>query len=571
MQNPLEVNMIRKTIQTIVLFIAISLFAIPGFQAKGEGSLPVLVGIYPSAEVYQTVGEINALNTYLETPTVSIAGTFLDFESPNWLIIAELNAAWDNNYVPFINLGAGDAETQWTAQQIADGAIDAHIRRWAKTYKTLVGSGDERHAFIAPLQEANGAWVPYGRDPANFIRAYLRIRQIFNEEAVPVNSVSWVFAPNGWNDPANPQDTFENYYPGNSAVDAVGFSSFNFGDCWSYTNNEPYEEIYQPYLNRMAAMAPGKPIIIAEIGSVAYGLDRAAWFTDTLSKIGAFPGVRAILYFNRQEHPENTPGASPCNPIDYGLDSVADGQGGPAAEGKQAFKAQVTQAPYGYWAPNSTEMANIGFGRPSATFEDVWPASNFAGKNTTPYYQPWVERLVSAGITGGCRNNLIDFEGVTDFSYRYYCPNNTVTRAQMAIFLEKGMNSSAFTPPAATGTRFNDVPASYWAAAWIEQLAADGITGGCGAGNYCPDSPVTRAQMAVFLLKSKYGSSYSPPAVGESTGFGDVATNYWAAAWIKQLAAEGITGGCGAGIYCPDNPVTRAQMAIFLVRTFNLP
>jgi hypothetical protein len=59
--------------------------------------------------------------------------------------------------------------------------------------------------------------------------------------------------------------------------------------------------------------------------------------------------------------------------------------------------------------------------------------------------------------------------------------------------------------------------------------------------------------------------------VGASTGFTDVDPTYWAAAWIKQLVAEGITSGCGAGTYCPENPVTRAQMAVFLVRTFNLP
>jgi hypothetical protein len=54
-------------------------------------------------------------------------------------------------------------------------------------------------------------------------------------------------------------------------------------------------------------------------------------------------------------------------------------------------------------------------------------------------------------------------------------------------------------PPPATGTRFADVPASYWAARWIEQLAADGVTGGCGGGNFCPDLAVTRGEMAVFL------------------------------------------------------------------------
>jgi hypothetical protein len=142
----------------------------------------------------------------------------------------------------------------------------------------------------------------------------------------------------------------------------------------------------------------------------------------------------------------------------------------------------------------------------------------------------------------------------------------------MAVFLERGIHGSTYTPPAVgASSGFNDVPSNYWAAAWIKQLAADGITGGCGGGNYCPGYPVTRAQMAVFLLRAKYGASYIPPAVGASTGFNDVPANYWAAAWIKQLAAEGITSGCGAGIYCPETPVTRAQMAVFLVRTFNLP
>ena len=82
---------------------------------------------------------------------------------------------------------------------------------------------------------------------------------------------------------------------------------------------------------------------------------------------------------------------------------------------------------------------------------------------------------------------------------------------------------------------------------------------------------VTRAQMALFLLRAKHGATYTPPAVGAGTGFGDVSTGYWAASWIKQLAAEGITVGCGGGNYCPEDSVTRAQMAVFLVKTFNLP
>ena len=120
-----------------------------------------------------------------------------------------------------------------------------------------------------------------------------------------------------------------------------------------------------------------------------------------------------------------------------------------------------------------------------------------------------------------------------------------------------------------TTTLFADMPPNYWAATWIERLYNAGITGGCSVTplNYCPESTVTRAQMAVFLLKGRHGSSYTPPAVGASTGFTDVATSYWAAAWIKQLAAEGITGGCGSGNYCPEATVTRAQMAVFLLKS----
>jgi parallel beta-helix repeat protein len=121
---------------------------------------------------------------------------------------------------------------------------------------------------------------------------------------------------------------------------------------------------------------------------------------------------------------------------------------------------------------------------------------------------------------------------------------------------------------------FNDVPVNQWAAHYIHAIYEAGITGGCSVSpvlNYCPGQTVTRAQMAIFLLRGIHGSSYAPPAVGANTGFGDVSADYWAAAWIKQLVAEGITSGCGTGSYCPEVSVSRDQMAVFLTKTFNLP
>jgi hypothetical protein len=81
---------------------------------------------------------------------------------------------------------------------------------------------------------------------------------------------------------------------------------------------------------------------------------------------------------------------------------------------------------------------------------------------------------------------------------------------------------------------------------------------------------VTRGQMAVFLLKGEHGGAYVPPACS-ATMFADVeCPDAQFVDWINQLATEGITGGCGNGNYCPQDSVTRGQMAVFLVKTFGL-
>ena len=194
-----------------------------------------------------------------------------------------------------------------------------------------------------------------------------------------------------------------------------------------------------------------------------------------------------------------------------------------------------------------------------ATCDDPLNPLCFPPFNDVPFDYwafPYISQLANSGITSGCGNEN-------------YCPTDPVTRAQMAVFLLRGIHGSSFTPPALGGsTGFTDVDATHWAAAWIKQLAAESITSGCGSGIYCPENTVTRAQMAVFLLKATHGFSYSPPNV--SATFGDT-SGHWAEDWIEQLAAEGITSGCAAGLYCPENPVTRDQMAVFLVKAFNLP
>jgi hypothetical protein len=184
---------------------------------------------------------------------------------------------------------------------------------------------------------------------------------------------------------------------------------------------------------------------------------------------------------------------------------------------------------------------------------------NFFDVPASSPYNPFVYLIAKNGITAGCAPG-------------YFCPNDSVTRAQMAVFLLKGEHGSAYVPPPAVGI-FRDVPQGSFAADWIEQLYNEGITGGCSTSplRYCPNEAVTRAQMAVFLLRTFLGSGYQPPA---ATGqvFADVPAGSFAGAWIEDLYNRGIAGGCTTNplLYCPGSSITRAQMAVFLVKTFSL-
>ena len=119
----------------------------------------------------------------------------------------------------------------------------------------------------------------------------------------------------------------------------------------------------------------------------------------------------------------------------------------------------------------------------------------------------------------------------------------------------------ALTLPPGPDAGFTDTAGIFKAD--IDAIAYDGITSGCGNNKYCPNSSLTRAQMAVFLVRALD----LPPA--ESAGFSDTAGHPFEAQ-IDALAAAGITFGCGNGQYCPGGTVTRSQMAAFLSRALGL-
>ena len=200
----------------------------------------------------------------------------------------------------------------------------------------------------------------------------------------------------------------------------------------------------------------------------------------------------------------------------------------------------------------------------SLTLNDFWFVDFLDVSSVHPFYD-YIDAVGRARITAGCGNGN-------------YCPDASVTREQMAVFLLKSEHGSSFTPPPCTGV-FADVACTPGVGFpdWIEQLYAEQITGGCSLAplQYCPGRTVTRAEMAVFLLKTKHGTGYVPNSCAGI--FADVpcpaTPEFPFSDWIEQLYADAITGGCAVSPlrYCPDNPNTRGEMAVFLTKTFSLP
>jgi len=163
-----------------------------------------------------------------------------------------------------------------------------------------------------------------------------------------------------------------------------------------------------------------------------------------------------------------------------------------------------------------------------------------------------INGFAAAGITRGCNPPAND----------RFCPKQPVTRQEMASFLVRALGL-----PPASGGKFVDTAESIHAAE-IDALAAAGITVGCNPpknDRFCPTQPVTRGQMASFLARAL------DIDVPESSNFVDISSSVHRED-IAALAAAGITRGCNPPDntrFCPRDPVTREQMASFLVRALD--
>jgi hypothetical protein len=168
---------------------------------------------------------------------------------------------------------------------------------------------------------------------------------------------------------------------------------------------------------------------------------------------------------------------------------------------------------------------------------------------THPYYTE-ITNIAERQVTLGCGGGN-------------YCPNDFVTRGQMAAFLIRSLGMT--NPPTPTSQRFTDVPPSHTFYAFIEELAVRGVTLGCTTTTFCPNDFVTRGQMSAFIMRAIGMSNPPTPA---SQRFTDVLPSSPFYGYIEQMALRGVDEGCSSTTFCPNDLITRSTMSYFLVRGF---
>jgi hypothetical protein len=164
-----------------------------------------------------------------------------------------------------------------------------------------------------------------------------------------------------------------------------------------------------------------------------------------------------------------------------------------------------------------------------------------------------IEAIAEAGITSGCNPP----------SNSRYCPQSSITRGQMAAFVARALGL-----PGPGQDHFTDDQGHVFESA-VNRIADAGITVGCNPpanDRFCPDRGMSRGEMAAMLTRA---FAY-PPASADR--FSDDEGHLFEGA-IDRIAAAGVTQGCNPPVddrFCPDQPVTRGQMATFITRALGL-
>jgi hypothetical protein len=184
---------------------------------------------------------------------------------------------------------------------------------------------------------------------------------------------------------------------------------------------------------------------------------------------------------------------------------------------------------------------------PSPTFSDV-PFDHWA--------HDYIEVLYQEGYVAGCGTDPL-----------IYCPEGSMTRAESAVFVERGLHGGGYIPDNPDAIIFEDVALADWYAKWVMALWDDGYTAGCNTEPFifCPLEENTRAEGTVFFMRMLNGTDYVPP---DSQGiFADAPSSKWYTRWVEAAYNARLIPACGTDpelLICPEEPLSRAVGAYMM-------
>jgi len=190
----------------------------------------------------------------------------------------------------------GTDQPGYALARIAGGAHDAYVRRWAEGARRY-----GRPLLLRFAHEMNGDWYPWaeaanGNRPGEYVAAWRRVRDAFRTAGA--DNVAWVWCPNVAYPGATP---LRELYPGDADVDWAGVDGYNGGTALPWGGWRSAEELFAPSLRELAAVAPGKPLLIGETGSAEAGGSKAAWVRGFFAMLERHPEVGAFVWFDHHK------------------------------------------------------------------------------------------------------------------------------------------------------------------------------------------------------------------------------------------------------------------------------
>ncbi|WP_319803499.1 glycoside hydrolase family 26 protein [Planctomonas psychrotolerans] len=192
--------------------------------------------------------------------------------------------------------GGGVDQPAFRSDRIAAGDYDAHISEWGTA---LAAWG--KPVMLRYGHEMNGNWYPWAdgvndNTPGDYVAAYRHVHDLV--EAAGATNVEWVWSPNipDWGFP-----TIDGLYPGDGYVDIVALDGYNWGTTATWSTWTAPDALFGEGLRQLRALAPEKPILIAETASTDVGGSKVEWIRQLIDYLSAQPDVIGVVWFNQSK------------------------------------------------------------------------------------------------------------------------------------------------------------------------------------------------------------------------------------------------------------------------------